>query len=508
MRQLNQLESALATNDHQHIAAVDLGSNSFHMIVARRGDDGTPTLTDRLREPVRLAEHLHDTGGIHPEAEQRALECLARFGQRLSGFPNHCVRAVGTNTMRRAQDGVQFRKKAEAALGHRIEIISGIEEARLIYAGVSLDRAPDKERRLVFDIGGGSTELIAGRSLTPTLLESLSMGCVVFSDQFFAKGKVNPKQWEKAVTAANMKLEPVSKAFRRHGWDRALGCSGTIRNVANIVACEFGETHITRKALKQIAEKLIDVGHVDKLKLDGLKDERRPVFAGGLAILYAILDSLDIATLELSDRALRDGLLMDLMGRLDDSDIRDASITAFAARFNADPAQAAAIGQTAKSFLRQAAEVWKLDTRQHGKLMQWAVQLLESGLAIAHEDYQRHSAYLVQHSDLAGFSRFEQEQLAGLIALHRGKPDTRLAQQLADTYGAHWLRLAVLLRLATVLHRDHQQEKLPSLKLSVDKSAIGLSFPKTWMLQHPLTQADLEKEQTRLASLGFVLTLS
>lgn len=502
-------ETGLSKADrYPFVAAVDLGSNSFHMIVARRGGDGTPSVVDRLREPVRLADRLQESGSIHRDAARRALDCLARFGQRLRDFPRHCVRAVGTNTMRRANDAISFRRDAEAALGHRIEVISGIEEARLIYSGVSLDRAPEKERRLVFDIGGGSTEVIAGRGLQPTLLESLSMGCVVFSDRYFPKGKVSEKNWDKAVLAAGVKLEPIAKRYLRHGWDRAIGCSGTIRAVQNIIAAEkLGHNSISRKGLALMAEKLLEAGHVENLNLNGLREDRRAVLPGGMAILYALFKSLELQELELSDRALRDGLLMDLIGRLTDSDVRSASVTAMATRYDADTAQATAVAQTALELLRQSASHWDLDRKAHGMLLHWAAQLNETGLAIAHAAYNVHSAYLAQHSDLAGFSQSEQRQVATLIRLHRGKLDTTTVQNLADEQRDCVLRLVCLLRLAVILNRDRSQTRLPRLKLGVVKDNLSLHLPARWLQQHPLTRADLEKEQEHLAAIGYRLRL-
>lgn len=497
----------MSTDDaYPFVAAVDLGSNSFHMIVARAGADGAPNIVDRLREPVRLAERLQETGSILPEARTRALECLARFGQRLRGFPAERVRTVGTNTMRRATDAAEFRREAEAALGHRIEVISGIEEARLIYNGVSLDRAPEKERRLVFDIGGGSTEVIAGRGYQPKLLESLSMGCVAFTDRHFAKGKLSRKAWNNAVLAAAVKLEPIAKRYQRYGWDRAIGCSGSIRAALTLItALDLGKDIITRKALKQAGEKLVDAGHVDDLKIEGLREDRLAVLPGGLAILSALFDELELETLELSDRALRDGLLMDLIGRLSEHDVRDASVSAMAARYEADAAQSEAVAKAARELLRTAAEDWKLDRKVDGSLLSWAAQLNEIGLAVAHAGYNVHGAYLVTHSDLAGFSQSEQRTLATLVRLHRGKLDLPTIATIPAERRDPVLRLCLLLRLAVLLNRDRTQRALPRLTLEVGKQKLKLGLSTRWLEQHPLTRADLEKEQQHLEAIEYKL---
>ncbi|MGH8530148.1 MAG: exopolyphosphatase, partial [Nevskiales bacterium] len=397
------------------VAAVDLGSNSFHMIVAREDEGGALLVVDRLREPVRLADRLGETKRIHPEAQQRALECLARFGQRLRDFPSERVRAVGTNTLRRAHDADLFLAAAERELGHSIEVISGIEEARLIYSGVASGLGPERERRLVMDIGGGSTEVIAGKLAEPKLMESLNVGCVTYSERYFPKGKLSRKSWNKAVLGVEVKLEPLVKRFQRHNWDVAVGSSGTIRVIESMLQEKGHPPGITRKGVRELGEQFMESDSVDDLEFESLSKDRRPIIAGGLAILHALFESLKIDQLETSERALRDGLLNDLVGRLSARDVRAESVRALASRFEVEPVQAESVTATAQELFRQVRKEWDLEPKIHGALLGWAAALHEIGLAVAHSKYNVHGAYLVTHCDIPGFSQTEQRILAALI---------------------------------------------------------------------------------------------
>ncbi|HKK13082.1 MAG TPA: exopolyphosphatase, partial [Gammaproteobacteria bacterium] len=305
------------------IAAVDLGSNSFHMVVAHRAD-GRLQIVDRLREPVRLAAGLDSERRLTADAQSRALGALERFGQRLQDLPDANVRAVGTNTLRRARNGAEFIAAAQQALGQAIETISGVEEARLIYLGVAHSLAEDRGRRLVVDIGGGSTELIVGEGFEPLQLESLYMGCVGMSRKYFPGGRIDKEGLRAAELAAGLELQPVQGVFRDLGWTAATGASGTIRAVRAVVTeAGWSDSGITRESLARLRQALLAAGDMGKLKLKGLSDDRRPVFAGGVVILSAIFDALGIEHMTYSDGALREGLLYDLIGRVHDQDIRD-----------------------------------------------------------------------------------------------------------------------------------------------------------------------------------------
>src|SRR6185503_19381403 len=347
---------ALGREDPAEVmAAVDLGSNSFHMVVARN-QHGEPSIVDRLREMVRLASGLNEEGVLDDESQERALACLRRFGQRLRDMRAHQVRVVGTNTLRRAQNSDAFLAKAEEALGQPVEVISGIEEARLIYLGVSHHTDSSDGANLVIDIGGGSTELIIGEGYEPQHLESLYVGCVGVSKAHFDDGKLSAKRFDRARLAVRLELRPVAATFRRKGWKRAIGSSGTIR-AARDVARELGvvESGVTAAAVEAIIQELIKMRRSDELRLPGLGADRAPVFAGGMAILAEVLSTLRIERLDISNGALREGLLYDMLGRLHDEDARERSIRAMQRRYHVDMEQAVRVEATAAALLEQVA---------------------------------------------------------------------------------------------------------------------------------------------------------
>lgn len=486
-----------------HIAAIDLGSNSFHMIVAR-WDDGQLTLLDRLREPVRLGFGLQEDGSLSEEARERALACLERFGECLRAYPSRSVRIVGTKTLRSLADSRQFLSEAEKRLGHAVEIISGDEEARLIYLGVAHCIAPGKGHRLVMDIGGASTEVILGEGMKPLLKESLNMGCVALTKKFFMDGKVTEKLVTKALITCLQELEPVQDEFIERGWTQVLGASGSIKAVAKV--CEangWSQGEISLDALEKILAAYIQHGRTD-LSLPGLSDDRKPVFLGGVIVLSALFDALKLEQMVAADWALREGLLFDQKGRLENHDIRQASVDALAARFHVNMDKAKAVEKTALGLLKQVAADWDLTAEDASKLLGWAARLYPVGLDIAHNDYHKHSAYIVQHVDLAGCSRAEQTQLAALVLAHRKRfPAKSFPMDNTDL-----VRLAILLRVAAIFHRGRVKEGLPSVKLKADDKKIKLSLPEKWIQAHPLTQADLETEQRHLGDIGYQLELN
>ena len=491
-----------AKNTHQtsHIAAIDLGSNSFHMIVAR-WDNGQLNLLDRLREPVRLGFGLQEDLSLSEDARERALACLERFGECLRGYPSRSVRIVGTKTLRSVKDSSQFLAEAEQRLGHPVEIISGDEEARLIYLGVANDIAPDDDNRIVMDIGGGSTEVILGKGMQPRLKESLNMGCIAITKKFFMDGKVNEKLVTKALIACLQELEPVKDEFLQAGWQQVLGASGSIKAVAKV--CEangWSDGTITLDSLEKIIALYLHHGKVD-MQIAGLSDDRQPVFLGGVIVLSALFDALELNQMVASEWALREGLLFDQKGRLENHDIRQASVDALAGRFHVNMDKAVAVEKTALYLLKQVAQPWQLTTDDAGKLLGWAARLYQVGLDIAHNDYHKHSAYIVQNVDLAGCSRAEQTQLAALVLAHR----KRFPAKSFPLDNTDLVRLAILLRMAAIFHRGRIKEGLPNLKLKADNKKIKLSLPTAWINEHPLTQADLETEQRYIGDIGYQL---
>lgn len=489
------------------VAAVDLGSNSFHMIVAEFRS-GELVVIDKLREMIRLGAGLTPQRHLSPEAQNRALACLARFGERLRDFPPGSVRAVGTNTLRMARNGPQFLILAERALGHPIEIISGIEEARLIYMGVSRSYPADGKRRLVMDIGGGSTEYIIGVDHEPRHKESLSMGCVSMSMAHFDDGKITAKRFRKAVLAAEQKLEPFQLAFQQGNWDEAVGASGTVRAVRKIlVGRKWCKEGINRESLDRLVDTVLATGVVDRQNFPDLNPDRYPSFAGGLAILHASFNTLGIQAMRVSDSALREGLLYDLKGRLFQDDIRSQTVAALAARYQVDKIHVAHIHQTLRQLLKEIPATDTNERQTWQQWLEWAACLHEIGLDIAHSQYHKHSEYIVKNADLPGFSRQDQILLATLVRAHRRKFSLKLFRELPPPWDTVAVQLSILLRLAIVLNRSRHEQFLPDIRIQFTDAAVSLTFPEHWLEQHPLSRADLEQESGYLQAAGIALSL-
>jgi exopolyphosphatase/guanosine-5'-triphosphate,3'-diphosphate pyrophosphatase len=494
-------------SESRTVAAVDLGSNSFHMIVARLEETGTLSIIDRLREPVRLGGGLKRNGKLSRKARNRALVCLEQFGQRIRNLPQGDVRIVGTNTMRVATNAEEFLQEAQQLLGHPIEIVSGREEARLIYLGVAHGRATRDGKRLVVDIGGGSTELIIGEGRDSMLRESMYTGCVSASRQYFDDGGITEKRMTSAIINAELKFYPVAKNFRagKDKWEEAVGCSGTIKSIRNIAQAEgWCDTGITLESLYKMRSKLIRQGHVDKLRLGGLKENRAPVLPGGLAVLIAVFETLGIEQMHVSEQALREGLLYDLVGRIQHKDTREVTVQSVLKRWSLDARHAEHVMRTTMSLFEQVEVGWKL-TGENKLILKWAAQLHEIGLQISHGAYHKRGAYILTHADLPGFSRTEQSLLATLVLNHRQKFRIISFENLVAQAQKPGIRLCVLLRLAVLLHRGRTDEQVPDVSIRVDKSDVTLKFPENWLEQHSLTSADLKKERQFLKDAGFSL---
>lgn len=500
-----RLRGKTLAHEFTEVAAVDLGSNSFHMIVARPEPDGL-RMVDRLRESVRLAAGLDADKRLDEQARERALVCLERFSQRVQGLPHGAVRAVGTNTLRQLRDGRDFLQAAEAALGHSIQIVSGYEEARLIYLGVAHSLADDDERRLVMDIGGGSTELIIGEHFIPQQMESLHMGCVSTTQRFFADGEITERRLRKAEIAAMREVEPIAGRYRKLGWQRLIGASGTIRAIERcLVSHGWAEGGINLAGLEQLRESLLAAGRIKKISLDGVSDARAEVLPGGFAVLMGAFRQLGLEHMEVSDGALREGLLYDLLGRIRAQDVRTASVLAMARRYHVDADQAARVAALAESLREAVADPWALEEAACEQMLGWAAQLHEVGLDISHSQYHKHGEYIVRYSDLDGFSRDEQLVLATLVRAQRRKFSKALFRELPDDWQKPAMRLAVLLRLAIALNRARSDEPLPKFTTAAAGRKISLQFPAGTLASYPLIDADLEEEAGYLQSAGLKL---
>ncbi|MGI9203063.1 MAG: exopolyphosphatase [Woeseiaceae bacterium] len=468
---------------------------------------GQLTIIDRLKETVRLSEGLKGRGTLSEAARRRALDCLSRFGERLRDMHASSVRTAGTSALRRASDSGEFRQEAELALGHPIEVISGIEEARLIYAGVAHSLPPHDGLRMVLDIGGGSTELILGQGEKPRALESLHMGCVLMTEQHFPKGVLSPANFADARLAARLRLRPVKAFFRNVAGIEVVGTSGTIIS-SERVARETGiieSSDLTSASIEQLINRVIEFDNISNLKLPGLSERRAQVWPGGLAILLELLEVLRIKQLRVSDGALREGLLYDHLGRLQHEDARERSVFALANRYNVDQEQAARVAHTGRQLLRQVAADWNLRTPLSQNMIDWSARLHEIGLDISHNGFQRHGAYIAENADLPGFPYSEQKLLAWLVATQRSAFDKSLLRLLPKSWQDHARKLSVLLRLAVLLNRSRGPLDLTGIKASAGDKVLRLSFPKKWLSDNPLTIAELNREQAFVKTIGYHL---
>ena len=483
--------------DEELLAAIDMGSNSFHLAIARV-DHGEVKKVASMSEKVQLAAGLDENKNLTEAAQQRGLACLSRFVGRLGSVQPNRLRIVATNALRQAKNGHEFIQKAAETLPKHIEIIAGREEARLIYLGVSHTMV-NSGRRLVIDIGGGSTELIIGEEFEPIHTESLQMGCVAFTKAFFVDGEINQKSFDKAVVAARKELSGIANTYKEAGWDTVVGSSGTIKACRQItvnMGWSNEKEELTRDGLDKLKEKLLKYKHVAEMEFDGLKEDRRAVLPAGIAILYAIFDVLELDKLVYSDGALREGVMYDLLGRFQHEDIRDRSVQALMGRYNADPKQAERVVNMAQHLFDGVADSLKLTT-EDSDLLRRAAYLHEIGLAISHAGYHRHGAYLLQHSDIAGFSQIDQNHLSHLVAHHRRKLRSDARVDVMKVGGNKLVYLCLLLRLAVLLNHSRSDQMLPAIELTVGNAQQWQLSVSGNAAQWPLLVADLHDEQAQ-----------
>jgi exopolyphosphatase/guanosine-5'-triphosphate,3'-diphosphate pyrophosphatase len=495
-----------AGNGQTPVAAVDLGSNSFHLIIGRLIGDQL-TVLDRLRDSVRLAADLDAEGNLHERALERMLPSLARFKERLGDIPGRRVRAVATDTFRRVRQPKDLLQRASAALGFPIEVLSGAEEARLIYLGVAHEEPAIEGKRLVIDVGGGSTECILGKRFTPLLKDSLRMGCVNFSTRFFEDGKITRKAFRKAEVAAKLEFESLQTRYQEAGWEECVGASGTLVALCDVVRqAGWSEGALTLSLVKHVRKELIAAERVEKIDLPGLAPDRAAVLAGGVAIVKAAFESLGIESLRPSKAALREGVLYDLLGRIRHEDVRDRTIRGLSERYAVDAAQAERVEKTALRCLEQVSGDWKLEPEPSAQLLGWAARMHELGLALSYSGYHRHGGYILENSDMPGFSRQEQLQLAALVKGHRRKLARAVFADFSPAVQETLLRLCTLLRLAVRLHRSRSPKPLPALKLRASDEGLLVRIPAAWLEAHPLACADLEEEDLLLSGTGMRLS--
>lgn len=489
--------SQKTTPKPQEFAAIDLGSNSFHMVIARVVD-GAMQVLGRLKQRVHLADGLGPDNRLSDEAIERGLSCLALFAERLQGFRASNVTIVGTHTLRQAVNAEIFLQRAAEVIPYPIEVISGHEEARLIFMGVEHTQ-PEKGRKLVIDIGGGSTELVIGEDFEPQLVESRRMGCVSFAQLYFPKGEINRENFRRARLAAAQKLETLAWQYRLHGWQYALGASGTIKAACEVLQ-EMGEKEklITPERLEMLYDEVMKHKTFTALSLPGLTEERKGVFVPGLAIICGVFDALAIRELRLSDGALREGVLYEMEGRFRHQDIRSRTAQSLANHYAIDSDQARRVLETTEQlYLQWRDQHPKLANPQLAALLKWAAMLHEVGLSINHSGLQRHSSYILQNSNMPGFNQDQQMLLAALVRFHRKAVKVDELPRVTLFKKKQFLPLIFLLRLGTLLNNQRQATTRPiSLKLSCDDGHWTLTFPVGFLSQNNLVQLDLEREQS------------
>lgn len=487
------------------VAAVDLGSNSFHMIICSLHNGKLQTI-DRLKEMVRLAAGLDQHKNLDQITQERALACLERFGHRIRDFAPNSVAIVGTNTLRIARNSHQFISKAEKALGHPIHIISGIEEARLIYQGVAHSLGSNANNRFVMDIGGSSTEYIIGRDDIAHTKESLNMGCVTVSQNFFKNGELSKKAFRKAMLFAEQHLEPFQNTFNSKNWEEAIGASGSLKAISNVLqAMGWSNNGITNEGLELLVAHLLKLNRIDEISFPALSIERRPVFIGAVAIVYATFKTLNIRQMTVSDGALREGLVQDLLDRIYDDDIRSHTSQTIAARYHTDTSHSGQLKETLRYIVRQLdSHPCFNDNPASLQFLEWAAELHEIGFEIAHSQYHKHSAYIIENGDLAGFSKQDQLLLSKLVRSHRKKLNLSRFEDLPFPWRQHAPIMVIVFRLAALLHRN-RNSKRPDFSITVNRHDIKIDFPENWLEQAPLTHADLKQEMYYLKEARFNL---
>jgi exopolyphosphatase/guanosine-5'-triphosphate,3'-diphosphate pyrophosphatase len=535
---VNNIEESTIGDSNPYFAAIDLGSNSFHLLVVKI-NDGVIEKIDRVKEMVQIAKGLTASNQLSQAAQERALHCLRCFHERIQDIPPAQVRIAGTKALRSASNASSFLKQAEEALGHSIDIISGYEEARLVYLGVSHDISADKGRSLVIDIGGGSTEFVIGEQRQPRLLESLPVGCVTYSDEFFNDDNNTPPStitsemiW-KTYYATSIELESICQRYQRFGWDIAVGSSGTMRAIAQLMQGDVVNGVITKDGLSLLLNQLHTQGVIENT--DGLSKERCNTLPAGIVILSAIFDQLGLDEVHVVDSALKEGLIFDTLGRLSsqknhpsNADIRDQTVNKMMEQYQVDKDQAQRANLALSHFVTQLPEpvVNGVNVKD---ILQWAAQLHEIGLTISHSGHHRHSYYLLKESDMAGFSRFEQELLALLVGAHRRKIKADKVALLTGNNQQALHPSLVCLRLAILLNQRRENDielpdiaftfvktlniederndgnKIGNKEVATNELHINLRFPDDWLDNHPLTFHNLSREKNHLSLLNVIL---
>lgn len=506
MLNLNNAFDTVEVRESLKVAALDIGSNSFHLVVARIVA-GSVQILHRVKQKVRLADGLGLDGSLSQEAQQRGLDTLATIAESLQDFAPESVRVVATHTLRKAHNAKEFLQAAKKVFPFPIEIISGAEEARLIYQGVAHTNHQTGQR-LIVDIGGGSTEFIIGDGFEEKILRSLQMGCVSYTNKFFKQGEIKPKFFTKAITSAQQELEMIDKKFNQIGWKVCIGTSGTIKSIIEL-ASQLDSTNrencVSLSDLSILMNLCCAAGNSNELKLEGLSDDRRPVFAAGLSILIAIFKSLHITEMEFSSAALREGVLYEMSDQLAQKDIRQRSAESLATRYDVDIDQAKRVLATTMDLFQQVRKGWNINQPELKSLLGWSALLHEVGLHINTRGIQRHSSYILQNIDLPGFGQEQQNVLATLVRFHRKKIRSNEIAEFTLLQQSQVFKLITLLRLGVLLNIKRQDDIIPEIQITPEDNKLTLTFPADWLSQKPVFSADLEREVEYLKDIDLKL---
>ncbi len=491
---------------HQDIYAVlDLGSNSFHMLMVKVVG-GSVQVIGRVKRKVRLASGLNDSLVLNKKAMTRGWECLALFAERLQDIPSSNIRIVGTATLRLAHNVKVFLTEAEKILGHHIEVISGEEEARLIYLGVA-HTSSCNSNRLVIDIGGASTEVVVGFGFAPVKLASLNMGCVTYLDRYFDNGLLSEENFANAIAAAEIETSKIAAEFIQTGWEIAVGASGTVQAMQEILVAQGLDEVITLQKLEAIMQQAVACGEVNLLNLVGLAQERKQVFASGLAVLIALFRQLNIQGMTLSGGALREGILYGMLPQLQHIDVRNRTIASLMVRYYIDEQHAKRVAEMALTLAAQLQAHWNLSKFEGLDMLRAGALLHELGLLIEYKNHHHHGAYIISHTELPGFTRAQQQLLMALVFNHRADIQREIIARQTMTSVLLAVRLTRLLRLAVTLSMRRKHEALPEVTISAQGEILTLALPLGFLDQHPLMRAELEQEIQYQHQAGWQLLL-
>ncbi|QTH63019.1 guanosine-5'-triphosphate,3'-diphosphate diphosphatase [Psychrosphaera ytuae] len=491
--------------DNQSYAVIDLGSNSFHMMIAQVVA-GSVQIIGRVKRKVRLASGLDKDFNLSQDAMLRGWECLNLFAERLQDIPTENIKISGTATLRLAKNVNDFLKIAEQILGHQINVISGEQEAQIIYKGVAYTSSSEN-RRLVVDIGGASTELVAGEKHEPKIYKSLNVGCVTYLERYFPDGALSESNFTDAIAAAELEISKIRDLYKDFDWQEEVGASGTVQAIQEISIAQGYDEVITLERLVSIMQQTITFGSIDNLSIAGLVQDRKLVFPSGLAILIAIFRQLNLKGMTLAGGALREGQLYSMLPELTKQNVRERTVRSIMTRYHVDVAHAERVMELSLTIAQQASEHWDMEQFHALDILRASALVHEVGLQVAYKDQQIHASYLLANSNLPGFTEAQKKLLTAIIRNHREDIDHGALSRQTATSVLLACRLVRILRLAVILSLRRADEVLPDIRVTVENEKMNLFLPPDWLEKNPLSKAELNQEASYQAAQGWQLEL-